>query len=231
MDLRSAVGQWRACDQVIGVETLLSQALDYPPKLGNPQVIHTHMKNIRAKMVADGDGKADMLFVDASGNYASWLLGDTAIIGGGGIGNPGAWHGGRLAARALAERGEGVIQLLSHLVVYGDRGLTERVLDVCKGSGVTVTIPVVTDGVTLKDNEAWVEVEYLGTSGLPLGSFASDAAPDVLDSGTNQTTDATSSWTTTGLGSPVKQSLATTFTPQEKGLVRARVCLAKASTV
>ncbi len=40
--------------------------------------------------------------------------------------------------RALVERGEGVIQLLSHLVIYGDRGLSERVLELAKGSGVTV---------------------------------------------------------------------------------------------
>jgi N-acyl-D-amino-acid deacylase len=40
--------------------------------------------------------------------------------------------------RALVERGEGVIQLLSHLVVYGDRSLTERVLELAKGSGVSV---------------------------------------------------------------------------------------------
>ena len=40
--------------------------------------------------------------------------------------------------RALAERGEGVIQLLSHLVIYGDRSLTERVLEMAKGTGVTV---------------------------------------------------------------------------------------------
>ena len=40
--------------------------------------------------------------------------------------------------RALVERGEGVIQLLSHLIVYGDRGLTERLCEMAKGSGVTV---------------------------------------------------------------------------------------------
>ena len=40
--------------------------------------------------------------------------------------------------RALVERGEGVIQLLSHLVIYGDRGLTEQVLALAKGSGVSV---------------------------------------------------------------------------------------------
>lgn len=40
--------------------------------------------------------------------------------------------------RALIERGEGVIQILSHLVIYGNRGLTERLCELAKGSGVTV---------------------------------------------------------------------------------------------
>lgn len=40
--------------------------------------------------------------------------------------------------RALVDRGEGVIQLLSHLIVYGDRTLTERVAEMAKGSGVNV---------------------------------------------------------------------------------------------
>ena len=36
-------------DQIVSAETLLNQALDYPSGVGNPQVIHTHLKNIRAK--------------------------------------------------------------------------------------------------------------------------------------------------------------------------------------
>lgn len=36
-------------DTVVSAETLLNQALDYPTGVGNPQVIHTHLKNIRAK--------------------------------------------------------------------------------------------------------------------------------------------------------------------------------------
>lgn len=36
-------------DQVIGVEGILNEALSYPPRMGNPQVIHTHIKNIRTK--------------------------------------------------------------------------------------------------------------------------------------------------------------------------------------
>jgi DNA-binding response OmpR family regulator len=41
-------------DQVVGVETILSEALSYPPRMGNPQVIHTHIKNIRTKFRTAG---------------------------------------------------------------------------------------------------------------------------------------------------------------------------------
>lgn len=95
---------------------------------------------------------------------------------------------------------------------------------------ITVTVPVLTDNVTLTNRDAWVEVEYLGTSGFPLSLTSSDAAADPLATAANQTTDATSTWTTTGIGTPVKQELSVTFTPAEKGLIRARVMLARAST-
>lgn len=98
------------------------------------------------------------------------------------------------------------------------------------GSSKTLTVNVITDNVTLTDAEAWVEVEYLGTSGFPQGNFAHDRVADVLATAANQTTDSVSSWTTTGLGTPVKQNLAVSFTPQKKGLIRARVVLARAST-
>lgn len=94
---------------------------------------------------------------------------------------------------------------------------------------VTISIPVVTDNVTLTDAEAWVEVEYLGTSGFPLGNYASDRAADILATPANQTTDGTSLWPNAP-GTPIKQVLSTSVTPAEKGLIRARVMLAKAST-
>lgn len=97
------------------------------------------------------------------------------------------------------------------------------------GSGVTVPIEIVTDNVTLTDAEAWVEVEYLGTSGFPLSLSATDAAASIFASPANQTT-SSETWTTTGLTTPVKQTLSKQVTPQEKGWIRARVCLAKAST-
>lgn len=97
------------------------------------------------------------------------------------------------------------------------------------GSSVTVTVEVVTDGVTLTDAECWLDVQYLGTSGFPLAAFAADRSADVLATGANQTS-SSATWTTTGLSSPTKQKLEVTFTPQEKGWVSARVMLAKAST-
>jgi N-acyl-D-amino-acid deacylase len=40
--------------------------------------------------------------------------------------------------RAVVERGEGVIQMLSNIFKYGDRSVTERMAEVAKGSGATV---------------------------------------------------------------------------------------------
>lgn len=97
------------------------------------------------------------------------------------------------------------------------------------GSSKTLTVEMVTDNVTLTDAEAWVEVDYLGTSGFPLEVRTSDRQANILGTPSNQTSSSVT-WTTTGLTTPVKQKLEVTFTPQEKGLIRARVILAKAST-
>lgn len=94
---------------------------------------------------------------------------------------------------------------------------------------ITVEVEVVTDGVTLKDNEAWLSVTYLGTSGFPQSVALSDRAADILATGANQTSSSVT-WTTTGLGSPVKQKLSVTFTPASKGPLRVSVVLAKQST-
>lgn len=97
------------------------------------------------------------------------------------------------------------------------------------GSAITATVEIITDNVTLTDGECWLEVQYLGTSGFPLGAFLTDAKADVLATAANQTS-SSETWTTTGLTTPLKQKLSVTFTPQEKGYVHAVVHLAKAST-
>lgn len=97
------------------------------------------------------------------------------------------------------------------------------------GSSKTLTVEILHDSATnLTDAEAWVEVEYLGTSGVPLGSLVSDTRASILATAADQTT-SSETWTTTGMTNPNKQALSVSFTPQEKGFAVARVYLAKAS--
>ena len=80
----------------------------------------------------------------------------------------------------------------------------------------------------MTDQQIWLEVQYLGTSGFPLGAFIDDAAADYLAVASNQTASSVA-WTTTGLTNPNKQKLSVTFTPQEKGFIHAVVKVAMAS--
>ncbi len=94
---------------------------------------------------------------------------------------------------------------------------------------VTIEVEVVTDNVTLQDNGAWIRVEYPGTSGFPQSVFISDRMSTILSTPADQTT-STVDWTTTGLGTPVKQKLSVSFTPLQIGLIRVYVILARPST-
>lgn len=98
-------------------------------------------------------------------------------------------------------------------------------------AGMTVKVPIINDGTTYTDAQAWIEVLHKGTAGSPLMTWdRSDRAADILAAGTNQATDS-STWTGTGgFASPIKQELKTgTITPAEIGPLTAVVCLAKPS--
>lgn len=106
-------------------------------------------------------------------------------------------------------------------------------------SSVTATVEIVHDtnvaggqgagtGSRFQDDEIWLEVRYLGTSGFPLGTWIRDCKADVLANAADQT-DSSEAWTTTGLTTPQKQKLSVTFTPAEVGYIVARVVVAKAS--
>lgn len=95
-------------------------------------------------------------------------------------------------------------------------------------SSKTLTVEILHDSATaLKDNEVWVEVLYLGSSGQPQATLIRDVS-NVLAAGADQTSSSVT-WTTTGMSNPNKQKLEVTFTPQMKGLFRVRVALAKLS--
>lgn len=97
------------------------------------------------------------------------------------------------------------------------------------GTPVTATVEFLHDSLTnLQDDEIWLEVNYLGTSGVPLGTTETDRRATILTTPADQATSA-EVWTTTGMTNPNKQKLSVTFTPQEKGMYVARVFVGKPS--
>lgn len=109
------------------------------------------------------------------------------------------------------------------------------------GSTVTVSVEIAHDGASaLKDNEIWLEVQALTTSGFPLSTFVSDeiSGNNIIDHATNAAAQATSSETWTGdtatgpNGSATwhQLKLSVSVVPREVGWIIGRVCMAKAST-
>lgn len=100
------------------------------------------------------------------------------------------------------------------------------------GSSKTATIECSMDGTSTipTDAQVWMELEFFGTSGVPLGSYATDRCTPFEFLTNAATTHSSSSESWTGLGGTnCKFKLQRTFTPQEAGYIRARVCIAMAS--
>jgi len=92
----------------------------------------------------------------------------------------------------------------------------------------TFTVEILTDNVTLQDDEIWLEVYYLNASANTGRAAIRDRITDLVGSPANQAT-STEAWTE-ALGTPVKQKLTVTATVNRVGPFKARVFLAKAST-
>jgi hypothetical protein len=97
------------------------------------------------------------------------------------------------------------------------------------GASKTVSLDFLHDSLTsLNDSEIWADVEYLGSSTEPLGSYLADRRSTLMSTTTEHPTSSTT-WTTTGLTNPNKQKLELTFTNNMKGFIYLRVYLAKPS--
>jgi hypothetical protein len=94
------------------------------------------------------------------------------------------------------------------------------------GSAITVTIQGIWGGGAAPNNdEIWIDVEYLGTSGFPLASKATSSKADGLATGTAIPA-GSGAWG----GSTTKFAMACTFAPQEKGPLTIYVRAAKVSS-
>jgi hypothetical protein len=86
------------------------------------------------------------------------------------------------------------------------------------------------NGVLL-DSEIWLEVMFLGTSNVPLGSWSSDRVANLnLNGEAAAQASSSEAWTGTSTGWDT-QKLSVSFEPKEAGYVIARVHLARAATV
>jgi hypothetical protein len=93
------------------------------------------------------------------------------------------------------------------------------------GSAITLTVEGIWGGGAVPNNdEIWMDVEYLGTSGFPIGSTATTTKADILASG-SAVTSSSEAWG----GSTTAFKLSSTFTPREKGPITVLVKIAAAS--
>lgn len=96
-------------------------------------------------------------------------------------------------------------------------------------SPITVNMYTLTDNVTLTNQDFWIEVEYLGTANSALSSFVSSRRA-VIGTAASYPTDTVSTWNTTGITTPVKQTVSVTIEPKIEGSIRIRVFVARPST-
>ncbi len=97
------------------------------------------------------------------------------------------------------------------------------------GASKTVTVEIThSAAAALTDAQAWLEVDYLGTDGSPLGVIARNRRISTLATAAAQPT-STEAWS--GTAQTYKQKLSVTITPQAPGVIEARVCLATGNGV
>lgn len=94
------------------------------------------------------------------------------------------------------------------------------------GSSQAAIVEILRDSVTnLTNANIWLELSYLGTSGVPQGTIGSDRAATIMTTPADHASSSVT-WDTTGMANPKKQKLSVTFTAQEEGWLIGRVMVA-----
>jgi hypothetical protein len=159
-----------------------------------------------------------------SNNYTNawlWSTGgvftETTITRTGGASDGTQKHSDKMVSATSGTRLDKFMPLELHLYQWNE--LT--------GSPKTATVEFISSA-TLKNDEIWGELEYLGDSGDPKSLFVDDQPATILTANANQTS-STATWDSSP-ATPVTQKLSLTFTAQKKGLLHFVVRLAKLST-
>lgn len=98
------------------------------------------------------------------------------------------------------------------------------------GYPLNAAVEIINSGVTLRNDEIWLEVEYPSSSTHTLYARASDGKTHILATSGNQTLSTTAWLNTGGFSSPIRQTLDVDFTPMMSGLIYCTVKLARPAT-
>lgn len=98
------------------------------------------------------------------------------------------------------------------------------------GYPLNAAVEIINSGVTLRNDEIWLEVEYPSSNTHTLYAKASDGKTHILAPSGTQTLSTTIWLNTGGFSSPVRQTLDVDFTPMMSGLIYCTVKLARSST-
>jgi hypothetical protein len=211
---------------------ILAGGIDTPGKIifRNCKLPTSWSGSLVSAAVTTAGFRAEMHNCDATDtNYRLWVedcLGsiksETVNVRTGGASNGTTTLSWRMATNADAEYPHQALESVEipfWVNSTGAKTATVEIMHDAQGSGT---------GSDLTNAEIWAEVQYLGTSGFPLGSFANNAKADILTAAADHT-NSSETWTD-DITTPVKQKLTVSFTVNEIGWAFLKVYLAKASS-
>jgi len=95
----------------------------------------------------------------------------------------------------------------------------------------TFSLSVVNDTYLFTNEDIWLEVEYLASSGSGLSTLTSGQRANLIELGTLHSTDTEAIWDGLSPAFTYKQLLSVSVTVGQPGLCRGRVCIGKPSVV
>ena len=182
--------------------------------------------NLVAGTISNPNFRAEMYNCDSGAtNYRLWIEDytgtikhETTLVKTGGASDGTTTLAWKMASNANTNEYAGALRS-GEIAVWNDT----------IGSAKTVTVDILRDSASgLTDAEVWIDVEYQGTTGNPMGVEVSSKRATVLTTAATITA-STATWTTTGMTAPNRQKMSVTFTPQQKGPIIVRVYFAKPS--
>ncbi len=120
-------------------------------------------------------------------------------------------------------------QLKTDPLIRNFPGTGAEITGFTPGASKTLTVEIAhSAAAALTDAQVWLEVDYLGTDGSPLGVIARNRRASTLATAVAHASSA-AAWS--GAAQTYRQKLSITITPQAPGVIETRVCLATGNGV